>query len=117
MPWELNLFEDKGLSYIHEENMTVVGKEIVGECLQLNKVDALHYDMEIDVLTPQTNLSILDFVKLFYILLQQIKEKALDVDACEGRTLEQVKAIMTKAVDANHCVCTVSKWYINKKTT
>ena len=41
-------------------------------------------------------------MKLFDFLLQQSKAKALYTDTHEGNILEQVKIILSKAVDAYH---------------
>ena len=77
-------------------------KEIVAVFLWLNEVGALLYEIVIDVLTCLTNCSIPDFVKLFDFLLQQCKSKAFDTDTHERNTLEQVKIILSLAVDAHH---------------
>ena len=63
---------------------------------------ALTYEMVIDVLTGLANCSIPDFVKLFDYLFQHAKVKALDTDTHEGNALEQIKAILSKDVDAYH---------------
>ena len=58
----------------------------------------------------------LDFVKLFDLLMQQTKAKALDIDNHEGNKFEQVKTILSNAVDAYHSLCTASKWHVSKKS-
>ena len=85
-------------------------------CLQLNKVDALPYKTVIDVLTGLTNCSIPDFVKLFHFLLQYTKAKALGTDTHGGNMLEQIKTILSKAVDAYHSLCTAGKWCVSNKS-
>ena len=59
-----------------------------------------------------TNCSVQDFIKLFTSLLQQAKSDALDLDQIYGDdTLEQVKLIVHRAVDAYHS-CMAGKWHI-----
>ena len=53
---------------------------------------------------------------LFDFLLQQAKVNALDTDTHEENTLEQVKAILSKAVGAYHSLCKVGKWHVNNKS-
>ena len=77
---------------------------------------ALPYKAVINVLTGLTNCSVLDFVK-FDFLLQQAKVKVLDTDSHEENTLEQVKAILGKAVDAYHSLCPVDKWHFSNKSS
>ena len=69
------------------------------------------------MLTGLINCSVPDFVKLFDLLLQQGKAKALDNDIHEGSMLEQVKTILSKAVYAYLCQCTVGKWHVRNKST
>ena len=66
-----------------------------------------------DVLTSLTNSSMPD---LFDILLQLAKTKALDTDTYEGRTLEQVKTILSVAADAHHSLCIRGKWHVHIET-
>ena len=63
------------------------------------------YETVIDVPTGLTNCSVPDFAKLFDFLLQQAMVKALDNDTHEGNMLQQVKAILSIAVDACHSLC------------
>ena len=71
---------------------------------------ALPYEKVIDMLTGLTNCSVPEFVKLFDFLLEEAKVKALDPGAHKGNTLEQVKIILSKAVDAYHSLCIAGKW-------
>ena len=84
-------------------------------CLQLNEVGALPYKRLTDVLTGLTNWSVPDFVRLFNFLLQQAKMKALDTDAHAVNMLEQVKAILSKSVDAYNSLCTAGKWHVSNR--
>ena len=58
-----------------------------------------------------------NFVKLFDFLLQKAKVKSLDSDTHQGNILEQVKAILSKAVDACHSLCIESKWHVSNKSS
>ena len=59
----------------------------------------------IDMLIVLTNCSVLDFVKLFDFLLQQAKVKTIKIVTHEGNILKQIKAILSKAVDADNSLC------------
>ena len=58
-------------------------------------------EIVIDILTGLMQCSVPNFVKLFDILFRQAKAKALDNGAYEDSTLEQVRIILSKAVDAS----------------
>ena len=113
----LKFFENKGLYRICCKNVMAAEKEIVAVYLQLNKVNAFIYETKINVLTGLTNYSVSDFVKLFEFFLQKANTKALDNDTHEGNTLEQVKTILSKAVDAHHCLSTARKWHVSIKSS
>ena len=68
----------------------------------------------VDVLTGLTNCSVPDFAKMFDFLLQQVKARALDTDTHESSTLEEVKTILSKTVDAYHSLCTADKWHVGR---
>ena len=67
----------------------------------------------IDMLMGLTNYSLPDFVKLFNFLLQWAQPKDLDTGTHEWNTLEQVKTILRKAVDAIGSLCSANKWHIS----
>ena len=70
----------------------------------------------IDVLTGLTNSSVPHFI-LFVFVLQQANAKALEFDTHWSSTFEQVKTILSKAVDTHHSLSTAGKWYVNSKST
>ena len=107
----------KSICRICCKNVTVAEKEQVAVCLWLNEVGALTYETVVDVSTSMTNSSVPDFVKMFDFFLQQANVKALDTVTHEGNTLEKTKAILSKAVDANHSLCTAGKWHVSNKSS
>ena len=113
----LKLFEDPCLQTICCKNVTVAENATVNLCLWLNEVSVLTYEIVVDVLTGLTNCSVPDIVKLFNFLLQQAKMKALDTVTHEGNTLEQIKVILSKAVDVCHSLCTADKWHVGNKSS
>ena len=50
-----------------------------------------------------------DCMKLFGFLLEQANEKDLGANTHEGDTLEQVKTILSKAVNFDHGHCTTGE--------
>ena len=64
-----------------------------------------------DTLTGLIKFSVSYFVKVFDFLLHQAKMKDLGTDTHNVISLEQLKTIMSKAVDAYHSLCTACKWH------
>ena len=54
---------------------------------------------------------------MFNFLLQQAKAKTLDTGTYEGNMLEQVKTILSKAVDAYHSLFTAGKGQTSYKSS
>ena len=73
---------------------------------------ALSSKTVIDVLSGLTQCSVPDYAKLLNLMLQQAKAEALDTNDHEDRTLKQLKAIISYAVDAYHSLCTAREMSI-----
>lgn len=65
----------------------------------------------VDILTGLTNCSVPEFTKLFDFVLQAKKLGSLDDDdnTISSGTLDDIKRIMTRAVEAYHSLCTSGK--------
>ena len=114
----LKNFEEKGLRAIEGENVSTAERKINAVCARLHENDSLPDETVVDILTGLTNCSVPDFTDLFNFLLQMARANALqlDHDSSKKDTLEDVKNIMIKAVDAYHALCTAGKWIVDQKT-
>ena len=95
--------------------MARLQKEALAVRVRLNEVNALPEETVVDILTGLTRCSVPEFNKLFDFLLQGARTSVLDIDGMSSHddTLEQVKIILSKAVDAYHALCTAGKWHVN----
>ena len=110
----LKIFEEKGLRRIRGENVAIAEKEVNAVCARLNKVKALPDKTVVNVLTGLTNCSVPEFKSLFDFMLQAARIQALKLnESPPGDTLQNMREIMAKAVDAYHALCAAGKWHVN----
>ena len=108
----------KGTGLARGENVAILEKRVVGTCTWLNEANALPSETVVDVLTGLTRCSVPEFTKLFDYMLQQARAASLELDyVSDEDTLDQVKAIMSKAVDSYHALCTANKWHVTSRRT
>ena len=113
----LDIFKRNGVSRYTGENVLVVSEEIMGVCKRLDAAKALTYDHVIEILM---GLSICTN-KRFRDMFDHLKKSAeldnlhiLDTISIDATPMEQIEAILDKAVNTYDKLCTAQVW--NKTT-
>jgi len=109
----LNIFKCNGVSRYTGKNMLVVSEEILGVCKWLDIVKALQEEHVMDVLSGLSIRTNKHFRDMFNHLKQNAELDNLHILGTvpiNASPMEQIKAILDKAVDTYDKLCTALIW-------
>jgi hypothetical protein len=109
----LDIFKRNGVSRYTGENILVVSEEILGVCKRLDAIKALQEEHVTDVLSGLSICTNKRFRDMFNHLKQNAELDNLHILGTvpiNASSMEQIKAILDKAVDTYDKLCTAQIW-------